>query len=136
MLKKTIKYEDYDGNEREEVHYFNISAAELTELQLSEPGGLAQKLQDVVDAQDFSEILRIFKDLILLSYGKKSLDGKRFIKKENGVRLADEFAETEAYSTLFMEMASDENAAVEFIKGILPKEVATEAETKMLENNK
>lgn len=128
MLKKTIKYEDYDGNVREEVHYFNISEAELTELQLSEKGGFAEKLQSVVESQDYSEILRIFKDLILLSYGKKSDDGKRFIKKENGIRLADEFVETEAYSTMFMELASDENAATNFIKGILPKNIAMEAE--------
>lgn len=124
MLTKTIKYTDYNGVEREEKFLFNLSKAELMEMELGTTGGLAETIQNVVEAQDTPSIIKIFKDLILKAYGEKSADGKRFIKiDENGKPLSIAFSQTEAYSELFMELSSDATAAANFIKGIIPQDI-------------
>ena len=122
MFAKKIAYTDYDGNERNETFYFNLSKAELTEMELSSEGGLSKMIQKIVDEQDTTRIVTIFKEIILKSYGEKSADGKRFIKKApDGHMLADDFAQTEAYSELFMELATNADAASEFVNNIVPK---------------
>lgn len=118
MYKKTLTYTDYDGNERTEDFYFNFSKAEITEMQLSEEGGLAAKIEKIVNAKDSKAIINTFKDIVLKAYGVKSADGRRFIKNQE---VRDEFVQTEAYSEIFMELAFDSNAAAEFINGITPK---------------
>lgn len=125
MLKKRIKYVDYDGNQREEDFYFNLSKAEITELELTTEGGLEQLIEKIVDAKDTKQIIKFFKKIILMSYGEKSPDGKRFIKNDE---LTEAFTQTEAYSELFMELASDENAASNFINGIIPRDLAQAAD--------
>lgn len=124
MLKKTITYNDYNGNERTEDHYFNLTKAEIAEMELSVNGGFVEMVQSIVAAQDAPSIIKVFKDIILKSYGRKSPDGRQFIKiDENGRKLADEFAQTEAYSQLFMELAFDDVAASKFINGIIPADI-------------
>lgn len=118
MLVKKIKYTDYKGNVREEEFHFNLSKAEVAEMELSHSGGLSEKIKRVVATQNSSEIVKIFKDLILQSYGEVSDDGRRFVKNE---QLRSEFAQTEAYSELFMELASDADAAAAFVNGIIPQ---------------
>lgn len=117
MLKKTITYTDYDGNERTEDFYFNLTKAEVAEMEMSYTGGMEKMLRKIVAEKDSKRIVEVFKDLILRSYGEKSADGKRFIKNQE---LRDAFAQTEAYSELFMELASDAEAAAAFVNGILP----------------
>lgn len=124
MFKKTVKYVDFDGNQREDTLYFNLTKAELTELAMSAEGGLDKYINRIIESRNEAEIVKLFKELILMAYGEKSDDGRRFIKKRNGVRLADEFAETEAYSELFMELATNEQAAIEFFNHIVPAEAA------------
>ena len=127
MLAKTIKYKDYDGNEREEKFYFNLSKAEVTEMELSTEGGLAEKIQAIISANNTPEIIKLFKELILKAYGEKSADGKRFRKLDDeGHRLAIAFSETEAYSNLFMELANDDVKAAEFVNGIMPVDLNQE----------
>lgn len=117
MLKKTFTYTDYNGVERTEDHYFNLSKAELMEMELSTTGGLAEMINKIVAAQDAPAIVKIFKELVLKAYGQKSADGRRFIKSEE---LSNDFAQTEAYSQLFMELATDADAAAKFVNGIVP----------------
>lgn len=119
MLKKNIKYVDYDGNERTEDFYFNLNKAEVIELQLGTVGGLTKTLEKIVQEKDASRIIEYFKTLILKAYGEKSADGRRFIKSQE---LRDTFEQTEAYSELFMELASNAQMAAEFVNGVLPKE--------------
>lgn len=121
MLKKVIKYTDYDGSERTGTYYFNLNKAELMEMQFSIEGGLQQMIEKVIESQDTKRIMEMFKDFILRSYGEKSPDGNRFIKSKE---LSEAFAQTEAYSELFMELASDEKAATEFFNGIIPAELS------------
>lgn len=118
MIKRTMTFTDYNGVERTENFYFNLTQAEIAEMELGTTGGLAEYIQKIVDAQDAPSIVAVFKDLILKAYGEKSADGRRFEKK-NGA-LAAAFAETEAYSMLFMELATDAEKAAEFINGIVP----------------
>ncbi len=118
MLKKTIKYTDYDGNEREEDFYFNLSKAEVTEMELSKEGGMSEYIKKISAAQNAPELIKLFKEIIIKSYGEKSLDGKRFIKNKE---LTEAFIQTEAYSELFVELASNADEAVKFINGIMPK---------------
>lgn len=117
MLKKTITYVDYNGAERTEDFYFNLSKAEVMEMEMSTSGGLAEMIKKIVASQDAPAIIKIFKDLILKSYGEKSPDGKRFIKSEE---IATSFSQTEAYSQLFMEMATNADEAAKFVNGIIP----------------
>ena len=124
MLKKTIAYTDYNGNERKEDFYFNLNKAEIAEMELEVKGGMSAMLQEITAAQDTPSLIKVFKNLILKSYGKKSPDGVRFIKSQE---LRDEFEQSEAYSELFMELATDADAASEFINGIIPQSVAAEA---------
>lgn len=117
MLKKTITYTDYNGNERTEDFYFNLSKAEITEMEMGVTGGLVEMINRIVAAQDAPEIIKIFKDLILKSFGVKSPDGKRFIKSKE---LSTEFSQTEAYSDLYMELATNAEEAAKFVNGIVP----------------
>jgi hypothetical protein len=127
MIKKTIKYTDYNGVERTEDFYFNLSKAELAEMEVSVKGGFVEMVKSLYNLKDIPAIAAIFKDLLLRSYGRKSVDGRRFIKEENGVRLSDEFKETEAYSVLYMELISDTDAAIAFINGLPPADIAAAA---------
>lgn len=128
MIKKTITYTDYNGIERTENFYFNMSKAEVMEMELSTAGGMAESIQKIVDAKDAPAIIRVFKDLVLKAYGVKSDDGRRFMKvKPDGTLYADEFKETEAYSQIFMELATDADKAAEFVNGIMPAELAQKA---------
>lgn len=118
MLKKTMTYVDYDGNQRTEDFYFNLTKAEIMEMDLSASGGLDKLITKIVAEQDGAKIIEIFKKIILGAYGEKSLDGKRFIKSPE---LSEAFSQTEAYSDLFMELATDAEKAATFINGIVPK---------------
>lgn len=122
MLKKTIKYTDYDGNEREEDFYFNLSKAEVTEMELSKEGGMSEYIKKISATQNAPELIKLFKEIITKSYGEKSLDGKRFIKNKE---LTEAFTQTEAYSELFVELASNADEAVKFVNGIMPKNMKT-----------
>ena len=129
MLKKTITYTDYNGVERKEDFYFNLTKAEIMEMEMSISGGLTEMINRIVAAQDAPAIVKIFKELVLKAYGVKSPDGKRFIKSDE---LATEFAQTEAYSQLFMELATDADAASAFVNGIVPNVEGTDAAPKLI----
>ena len=124
MLKKKIKYTDYNGVEREEEFLFHLSKAELMEMQMGTVGGLGVMLQKIIDSNDAPSIIKVFKDVILKAYGEKSADGKRFMKvNDAGVPLSLAFSQTEAYSELFMELSQDADAAAAFVKGIMPGDI-------------
>lgn len=117
MLKKTVTYVDYNGVERTEDFYFNLSKAEVTEMELSVEGGFSKMLEEIVKSNDNARIIELFKEMVLKAYGEKSADGRRFVKSKE---LAEAFSQTEAYSEIFMELALDEKAAAAFVNGIMP----------------
>lgn len=118
MLKKEITYTDYDGNERTEEFRFNLTEAEVAEMELSAQGGMERMINKIVQTRDSAQLVKLFKEVILKSYGEVSDDGRRFIKSPE---LSAEFSQTEAYSQLFMELATDSEAATAFVNGIMPK---------------
>lgn len=118
MLKKTITYTDYNGVVRTEDHYFNLSKAEIVDMENATPGGYSAMLQGIVDAKDQPALIKHFKELVLKAYGIKSPDGRRFIKSQ---AIREEFEQTEAFVELYMELVSDDKAAAEFTNGIIPK---------------
>lgn len=126
MLKKTISYTDYDGNKRTENHWFNLDEAEILEMQMRYPGGMSAMLQKMVEEEDGAKILATIKEIIMLAYGEKSLDGKYFEKSE---KMSVAFTHTRAYSALLMELYRDADAAAEFMNKIIPQ---TEADNSQL----
>ena len=118
MVVETIKYTDFNGVEREEEFMFNLTEAEITEMELTKDGGLSDSIKKIISAQDTPEIIKTFKMLLLKSYGVKSADGRRFIKSEE---LTEEFTQTNAYSQLFMKLATDDVEANAFVNGIIPE---------------
>lgn len=117
MVSKTITYTDYQGTERTETFFFNLTKAELIEMEYSTTGGLSAMIDKLISAIDIPEIIKIFKELIQKSYGVVSADGRRFIKNEEELL---KFTQTEAYSELFIELSSNADFASEFITAIMP----------------
>ena len=131
MLKKIITYTDYNGIERTEPFYFNLSKAELMEMELGVTGGMTEMLNKIINAKDGPSLMKTFKEMIMKSYGVKSDDGKRLIKSEE---LSIAFTQTEAYSVLFMELITDDKAAADFVNGIIPNEIQTEVAAQTAQN--
>lgn len=129
MFVKKVTYEDYNGTEITETCMFNLTKAELTQMNMEKAGGLEQKLTRMIEMRDASSIMHTIKDLMHRSYGQKSDDGRRFIKIDpaTGICLADEFEQTEAYSQIYMELCTNAEAAAEFIANVVPKDVAEAA---------
>ena len=121
MYAKEITYNDYNGVERKETFLFDLSEAEILEMELSTVGGFEQYVNRIINAQDTPQLVKLFKELILKAYGVKSDDGRRFIKTEE---IATEFSQTPAYSKLFMELATDAQAAAEFVNKIVPESMS------------
>lgn len=121
MFKKTIEYTDYNGVDRTESFYFNLSPADLIDMEV-ESGGYKQMIQNIIDSRDIQSLMKAFKELIRRSYGVKSQDGKHFVKNDE---VFEEFVSTPAYSNLIMEFLEDTDKAVEFVNGIMPKPANT-----------
>ncbi len=134
MHKETITYKDYNGIERTEDFYFNLTEAELTEMEYGQTGGMTSAIQHIIASQDLPTLIQYFKQIILSSYGEKSLDGKYFMKEDDeGHKLARKFTQTEAYSILYMKLATDDEAASNFVNGIMPQNIKELAANKASE---
>jgi len=129
MLRKLIEYTDYNGNERKENFYFNLNKAELMEMETEVTGGMRQLLTQIMEKQDVPKLMSAFKTIILKAYGEKSPDGRLFEKSE---ALSKAFTHTEAYNVLYMELLSDAKKAAEFIEGLMPADMRTPADDKVL----
>ena len=128
MIKKTVTYKDFDGNERTEDFYFHLTEQELTEWELSVDGGLSGVLRRIVNSKDNKKLIEIFKDLLTRSYGVKTPDGRGFVKNKE---VLNDFIYTQAFSDIYMELATDDKAASEFVNGIIPANLAAEARKEM-----
>ena len=125
MIKKTVTYKDFDGNERTEDFYFHLTEQELTEWELSVDGGLSGVLTRIINSKDNKKIIEVFKDLLIRSYGVKTPDGRGFIKNEE---VLNDFKYTQAFSDIYMELATDDKAAADFVNGVIPESLAKEAQ--------
>ena len=118
MIKKTVTYEDYNGEMRTETFYFHFTEAEILDMEMGTEGGFAERIQRIIDAKDQSALMKLIKKFVIDAYGVKSPDGKRFIKNDE-VKAA--FLECPAYSDIFMDMVTDDKLAAEFVNGVVPK---------------
>lgn len=132
MIKKTVTYVDYNGVERTEDFYFNLSKAEAAEMEYGTEGGFVEMINRVIAAQDQPSLVRIFKDFVLKTYGEKSPDGRRFIKSEE---ISTAFSQTEAYSNIFMELATNAEAASEFVNGVIQSVTSSPAKPALVPSN-
>lgn len=118
MLKKTITFIDFNDEARTEDFYFNLTRSEITMMEMSEEGGLVEKINRIVARKDGAEIMKVFEDVIAKAYGEKSADGRQFVKSPE---LSKAFSQTPAYDILFMELVTDPDQAAAFINAITPK---------------
>ena len=132
MYKKTITYTDFNGVERTEDFYFHFTKAELMDMQLSTDGGFLDVVKKIIMSKDTPELIKMFKQIIINAYGIKSDDGKRF-KKSDEIR--EDFLSSEAYSQIYMELATDADEASRFINGILPEDLANQANDLIAQGN-
>lgn len=130
MLKREIKYEDWDGVQTSDVFYFNISKPELIDMEVEHKGGLAVYLEKIIEAKDHKELVNQLKEIVLKAYGVRSDDGKRFIKTDE---IREEFSQTAAYPALFMELASDDRAAIIFLRGVMPQDMVEGIDVEQLQ---
>lgn len=126
MIKKTITYTDFNGTERKEDFYFNLTKAEVLNMEMGVQGGLAEQIQRIIDTQDQPAIIKIFQDLIHKAYGVKTPDGRGFLKRPEDLEM---FVSTQAYSDLYMELATDSDKAAEFVNGIVPPDLAQDSKS-------
>jgi hypothetical protein len=135
MLKKTVTYKDFLGEERTEDFYFNMNKSELTELELGIEGGMSGLLKQIVVTEDINGIAQIFKKIILLSYGERSADGRYFRKVDlDGHALSNNFVGSPVFDDLFMGMFTDALSVATFIKGVMPEDVVAEMDAKLAED--
>lgn len=125
MIKETIKYVDYNGEQREEDFYFNLSRAEIISMDYAVEGGLREMIEKIVKEKDTVKIYKMFTDIIYKAYGEKSPDGKRFVKSKE---ISESFIQTEAYSELIMKMISEPDYAAKFIEGVISVNTNTGAQ--------
>lgn len=123
MLKKTITFKDLDGNDVTEDFYFNLSKAEVAEMELTMHGGLSTYLNTIVETKDGGAIISTFKEIVRCAVGRRSEDGRRFIKSDE---ITEDFLQTDAYSQLFMELVTNATSAAEFVRGVVPEDLAVE----------
>ncbi len=124
MLTKTITYTDYNGTVRTEDFLFNLTKAELYELQMSRDGGMSAAMEKIAKSNSMPKLIKIFKQVVLKAYGEKSDDGRRFVKSP---ALSEAFTQTEAYNQLFMELVEDPEKMADFMNHIMPSEIAEQA---------
>lgn len=117
MLKKTIKYTDFNDEEREDVFYFNLTEPEMLELETENGMGLGNLIQHIIETNDTGEIIKMFKAIILSAYGEKDADGVHFVKSEE---ITKRFTQHAAYPVLYLEIGTNADAAAEFLKGVMP----------------
>jgi len=123
MLKREITFEDFNGETVTETHYFNLTKTELMELEADYSGGLEASLVKIIEAKDNKTLLTEFKRIVMMAYGEKSADGRRFVKNQ---QLCEEFSQTAAFDALFVELASNEEAGAAFISGVMPRDLQEE----------
>lgn len=128
MIKKTVKYEDFNGETVKEDLYFHLSKAELMDLEVGSESKFSDRLKEISENQSAGEVLSIFKELLQNSYGERSEDGKHFVKND---RIREQFASSEAYSELLFELISDADEAARFVNGLLPASLVKEAESRI-----
>ena len=130
MLKRIIKYTDYNGNPRTQEFYFYLNNKNLQELDAlyQEDGGFAGRFNLIINNLDKRKLLETFEDITVRAYGVKSEDGTKFVKSK---QVQEDFLYSAAYEQLFNELTMGDDASAklsDFLKKILPAELQGQIE--------
>jgi hypothetical protein len=117
MYEKNIKFKDFFGSDRIEKRYFNLSEAEVLDAQFDKQGDFSQLVQGIANTKDIESLGKLFKEIILRSYGEPSPDGIYFNKSKE---IRDRFENSALYNALYTELLFDADAASEFINHVIP----------------
>lgn len=120
IYRETIQYRDLDGNKVEDLFEFSLNSAEVAEMEVSIKGGLKNYLEKVIREDNQAEILKAFKDILTKSIGRRSDNGKMFLKTED---IRNEFLYSGAYEVMFFRMISDANYAANFVNEAFPHDL-------------
>jgi len=131
MIKKTVTYEDFNGEKKTKELWFHFSESEITNEELTTEGGLYNTIRKMTEEQDRIMLAKLFRQIILKSYGEKSADGERFMKSQE---IMDNFEHSAAYDALYMELATDTQKVSDFVKGTLPKNLAARVDEELAKN--
>lgn len=123
MIKKTITFEDFNGNQITEDFYFNLTVDEILSMEYSEKGGLSEHVKSIIASNDNAQIYLKFKDIILAAYGEKSEDGLRFVKND---KIKEEFSQTNAFSELLFNFMKNPDEAATFVNALVPQDKISE----------
>lgn len=125
MLIRPITYEDFNENEVTETFHFHLAKSEIIDLEVEYKQGYREMIEEIIKTDDRKELVAQFKKIILLTYGVRSEDGKSFIKDEE---LTKKFAQSAAFESLYMEFLTKDGTAIEFLTGVLPRDLRREIE--------
>jgi len=133
MLIQTITYKDFNGKERTDDLYFNLTEFEVVELQAVSPEGIQKELERAVEASNVAEILNWVKMLVRASYGIRSDDGRHFRKGEEITR---DFFNSAVYGPFMLSLfQNNAKKAVEFVNELLNVELVESALAQLVGNN-
>ena len=130
MLRRPVKYTDYEGNPATTICYFHLNKFEWLELETYTKGGLIENLENAIETNNAKKTIDLLKKIILRAYGEKNPETGAFEKDDDR---AIRFSKTEAFSELFYELAYDESKSREFFLGLIPPEVRENALKKLEE---
>lgn len=125
MLKKRITYTNFEDEEVTETFYFNLTKADLMEMEVSKRGGLNGYIERIQETNDAGLVFEELKSLMSRSVGRLAPDGRGFSRSQ---QIRDEFMNSEAFSNFILEMLTDPQLAAEFIQGLIPKNIESEVD--------
>lgn len=121
MIKETITYTDYNGTERTEDFYFNMTKTELLRMEQDKSGSFSGVLEKFIKAKDNADLFDAIEKFIFKAYGEKSADGRQFKKSEE---ISESFFQSPAYEVLFDKLNGNSEYSYNFIMGIVPAELS------------
>lgn len=122
MVRREIKFTDFNGKSQTEVGYFNINKAELGKLQMRHNGTYLDYLKLLSERKKVEEMYNFVYELILDSYGEKDPEGRKFIKTPE---MRTDFEQSLAFSEMIVDLVSNPDDLANFVKGIMPPDLVT-----------
>lgn len=118
MYRKTLTFENSEGEEITKNLYFRLTQAEIIDMEFNDPNGsVVSMLRKMSNEKDMRVIVPLVKRFMLVSYCERQDDGT-LIKND---RIREAFAASDEYSELFMELITDIDKLAGFINNIVPK---------------
>ena len=128
MIKKTVKYVDFNGVDKSEDLYFNLTKTELNNLNFKHHGTYSDQLKAIVDNKDVKLVTELFAEIIQRGYGIKSEDGRNFRKSPE---ILYDFTTSAVYDALMTELLENADEAANLFVGMLPSDLQGQVKDEM-----